>query len=406
MTEDPRPTIGTEPVPRTDRAPDDVVHVQVDGRDYVLVGTAHISRESADLVERVIAAERPDCVCVELDARRYAALAQRTQFESLDLRAVIRNRQLAPLLVNLVLASYQRQLGGALGVLPGSELLAAARAAEGLGIPVRLCDRDVRITMRRAWAALSLWGKSQLIAALLHAVLEPPQLSEEQLRALRQQDVLSRLMAEIGEAFPALKTVLIDERDAYLAEQLRGAPGERVVAVVGAGHVAGMRAALESGQRADMNALESVPPIPLGVQLAGWSIPAAIVLSLVVIALRQGPAAAGGDVVFWVLATGLPGLVGAVVALAHPVTMLATFLAAPFTALSPLIGVGYVAAFVQAYVRPPLVREIQTVTDDVRIPRRWWENRLLRICLVFLLTTIGTSLGTLVGTAEILRRLF
>lgn len=131
-----------------------------------------------------------------------------------------------------------------------------------------------------------------------------------------------------------------------------------------------------------------------------------IVLSLLVIGWRQGPAAAGDDVVFWILATGLPGLVGALLALAHPLTMLATFLAAPFTALSPLIGVGYVAAFVQAYVRPPLVREIQTVTDDVRVLRQWWQNRLLRICLVFLLTTIGTSMGTLVGTAEILRRLF
>jgi pheromone shutdown protein TraB len=142
------------------------------------------------------------------------------------------------------------------------------------------------------------------------------------------------------------------------------------------------------------------------VRAAGWSIPVVIVLGLLVIGLRHGPEAAGDDVVFWILATGVPGLIGAVLALAHPVTVVATFLAAPLTALSPLIGVGHVAALVQAYVRPPLVREIQTVTDDVRIPSRWWTNRLLRICLVFVLTTIGTSMGTLVGTAEILRRLF
>ena len=385
---------------------DDVVRVHADGREYVLVGTAHISRESADVVERVIATERPDCVCVELDARRYDALAERRRFESLDLRAVIRNRQLAPLLLNLVLASYQRQLGGALGVLPGSELLAAVRAAEARAIPVRLCDRDVRITMRRAWGVLSLWRKAELIGALLQSLLEPPQLSEDDLRALRQQDVLSRLMGELGEAFPALKVVLIDERDAYLSEQLRRAPGARVVAVVGAGHVAGMRAALQGGRHADLAALDAVPPTSLSVRLAGWSIPAVIALSLLAIGVRQGPAAAGGDVLFWVLVTGTPGLIGAVLALAHPLTILATFLSAPLTALSPVIGVGYVAAFVQAIVRPPLVREIQTVTDDVRIPRRWWQNRLLRICLVFLLTTIGTSMGTLFGTAEILRRLF
>jgi pheromone shutdown-related protein TraB len=394
------------PPPPIEAPDDDVVRVRTGDRDFILVGTAHISRESADVVERVIAAEQPDCVCVELDAQRYDALVERRRFESLDLRAVIRNRQLAPLLLNLVLASYQRQLGGALGVLPGSELIAAARAAEARGVPVRLCDRDVRVTLRRAWAALSWWRKSQLIAGLLQSMFEAPRLGEDDLRELRRQDVLSRLMRELGEAFPALKRVLIDERDAYLSEQLRRAPGARVVAVIGAGHVAGVRTALEGGGAVDLAALETVPPTALAVRLAGWSIPAVIVLSLLVIGLRQGPAAAGDDVAFWILATALPGLLGALLALAHPATMLATFLAAPFTALSPLIGVGYVAAFVQAYVRPPLVREFQTVTDDVRVPRLWWQNRLLRICLVFLLTTIGTSMGTLVGAAEILRRLF
>ena len=385
---------------------DDVARVHSGGRDYILVGTAHISRESADMVERVIAAEHPDCVCVELDQRRYEALAQRRQLEALDLRTLIRNRQLLPLLLNLVLASYQRQLGGVLGVAPGTDLLAAVRAAEEHGIPVRLCDRDVRVTLRRAWSSLSLWRKSQLLAVLLQGMLEPPQLSEDDLRAIRQEDMLSRLMRELGDAFPTLKTVLIDERDTYLAEQLRRAPGTRIVAAVGAGHVAGMRAALADERSVDLSALETVPPTSRAARAAGWSIPVVIVLSLLLIGLRHGPEAAGNDIVFWVLATGLPGLIGAVIALAHPLTVLATFCAAPFTALSPLIGVGHVAALVQAYVRPPLVREIQTVTDDVRIPRCWWQNRLLRICLVFLLTTIGTSMGTLVGAAEILRRLF
>ncbi len=384
----------------------DVARVAIDGREYVLVGTAHISRESADLVEQVIAAEAPDCVCVELDERRYRALSNPADFEALDLRAIIRNRQLAPLLLNLVLASYQRQLGGVLGVLPGAELLAAVRVAETHGVPVRLCDRDVRTTLRRAWAALSLWRKAELIGVVLQGVLEPPVLSEAELRTLRQQDVLSRLMRELGEALPAIKTVLIDERDAYLAEQLRRAPGERIVAVVGAGHVAGMQAALRTGHDVDLAALEAVPPPSVLARVAGWSIPAVVILWLAVALVLHGPAAAGDSALFWILVTGLPGLAGAVLALAHPLTMLTTFLSAPLTTLSPLIGVGYVAAFVEAYLRPPFAREIQSVTDDVRVPRRWWTNRLLRICLVFLLTTIGASLGTLVGTAEILRHLF
>jgi pheromone shutdown-related protein TraB len=345
-------------------------------------------------------------VCIELDERRYAALANRRQFEGLDLKAVIRSRQLAPLLLNLILAAYQRQLGGSLGVLPCTELLAAAETARELGIPVALCDRDVRVTLRRAWSALSLWRKAQLIGALVASLIDTPQLSEEDLRTLRQQDALSRLMAELGAAFPALKTVLIDERDAYLAERLRRTPGTHVVAVVGAGHVLGMSAALRAAPAVDLPSLESIPEPSPWLRVAGWSIPILVLATLLAIAVRQGPAAAGDSALFWVLATGIPGLVGALLALAHPVTAVTTMLAAPFTALSPLIGVGHVAALVQAYLRPPLVRELQSVTEDVRVPRRWWENRLLRICLVFVFTTLGTSMGTLFGTAEILRTLW
>lgn len=387
-------------------AADDVHRVEVDGRLFLLVGTAHVSRESSELVERVIEAERPDCVCVELDARRYDALAHRTRIESLDLKTVIRNRQLVPLLLNLLLMSYQKQLGGQLGVVPGSELLTAAQTAERLGIAVRLCDRDVRVTLRRAWGALSLWRKAELIATLLTAVLEAPELDEAELRRLRQQDVLTRLMEELGAAFPGIKGVLIDERDAYLATRLREAPGARVVAVVGAGHVAGMAAALRAGRVADLAALDTVPPPSAAARIAGWSIPVAIVAGLAAIGLRHGLTAVGDNALFWILATGLPGLVGAALALGHPLTLLATFLSAPITTLSPLLGVGYVAALVQAWVRPPLVREIQSVADDVRVPGRWWRNRLLRICLVFLLSTIGTSMGTIVGTTEILSNLF
>ena len=387
-------------------ADDDVHRVEVDGRVFLLVGTAHVSRESTALVERVIEQERPDCVCVELDARRYDALAHRTRIESLDLKTVIRNRQLVPLLLNLLLMSYQKQLGGQLGVVPGSELLAAAETAERLGIPVRLCDRDVRVTLRRAWAALSLWRKAELIATLLAAVLEAPELDEDELRRLRQQDVLTRLMQELGAAFPGIKGVLIDERDAYLATRLREAPGERVVAVVGAGHVAGMVEALRGGRQADLAALDAMPPPSTAARVAGWSIPVVIVAGLVAIGLRHGLTAVGDNALFWILATGLPGLIGAALALGHPLTLLATFVSAPITTLSPLLGVGYVAALVQAYVRPPLVREIQTVAEDVRVPMRWWQNRLLRICLVFLLSTIGTSMGTIVGTTEILANLF
>jgi pheromone shutdown-related protein TraB len=371
-----------------------------------VVVTAHISLESAHLVRQVIEREEPDCVCIELDAQRFEALSRPERFEALDLRQVLRNKQLATLMLSLVMATYQRRLGFKLGIQPGTELMEAARTAEEHDIPIRLCDRDVRTTLRRAWAALSLPRRFMLLSSLLAGIFEKVELTEEDLRELRSEDVLSRLMRELGEAFPGLKSVLIDERDAYLAQRMREAPGRRVVAVVGAGHVEGIRRTLETGRSADVDDLDRIPPASGGWKWLGWGVPALIIGALVAIGVRQGLAAAGENALFWVLANGIPSSVGAVLALAHPATVAAAFLAAPITSLTPVIGAGYVTAFVQSYFRPPLVRELRRVSEDVASLAGWWRNRLLKIFLVFVLTTLGSLLGTAVGGAEILRNLF
>jgi pheromone shutdown-related protein TraB len=390
----------------TDAGSRDVERVEVDGREFVLVGTAHISRESAELVRRVIEAERPDAVCVELDRQRHEALARRRRWETLDLKQVIRSQQLAPLLANLLLASYQKKLGGALGVVPGTELLEATRVAEELGIPVALCDRDVRVTLRRAWASMSFFRKIRLLGEFLVSSFERPELDEHELARLREKDVLSELMEELGQALPELKHVLIDERDAYLAQRIADTPGRRIVAVVGAGHVAGMSRALESRRPVDLAAIDVVPPVSRVWKWVGWGVPAVIVASLVWIGLNKGLDVASASLTFWVLANGIPSSVAAAAALAHPITVVAAFFVAPVTSLTPVIGAGYVLAFLQAWVRPPMVAEFETVTDDVGSLRLWWRSRLLRIFLVFLLTTLGSIVGTYVGGYEIVSNLF
>jgi pheromone shutdown-related protein TraB len=387
-------------------AHDDVEVVRSGDREFLLVGTAHVSRESAETVRSVIERERPDSVCVELDPQRYAALSQKRRWQSLDLRQVIRSRQLAALIMNLLLASYQKRLGGALGVVPGTELLEAAAVAEELEIPVSLCDRDVRVTLRRAWGSLSFFQKVRLLASFLAGAFESPQLDEEELRRLRQQDVLSELMEELGRALPGLKRVLIDERDAYLAQKIRAAEGSRVVAVVGAGHVAGMRRALEESREVDLSALDVVPPVSPLWKWVGWGIPALILGSLAWIGWTKGAAVAGENLLYWVLANGIPSTAGAALALAHPLTVVAAFFVAPVTSLTPVIGAGYVLAFVQAWAQPPRVFEFETVSDDVTSLRSWWRSRLLRILLVFVLTTLGSLLGTYVGGIEIVSNLF
>jgi pheromone shutdown-related protein TraB len=386
--------------------PGDVHRIEVGGRRITIVGTAHISRESVDLVREVIEGEEPDCVCLELDAQRYEALSQGQRFEDLDLRQVIRGRHLSTLMANLILASYQKRLGQQLGVTPGSELLEAGRTAERLEIPVELCDRDIRVTLRRAWGSLSLWRRLMLVSTFVASAFDSPELTEEELRRIRRQDVLSELMAELGEHMPDLKRVLIDERDTYLAQKILDSEGDHVVAVVGAGHVQGMLAALGEERSADLDEINEIPPVSSIWKWLGWAIPVLIVGSIAWIGITQGRTAAGENAAFWFLANAIPSGIGGLLALAHPATTVAAFLAAPFTSLTPVIGAGYVAAFVQAYVRPPKVAEFQTVGTDMSQISLWWKNRLLKIFLVFILTTLGSLIGTWVGGIEIVTNLF
>lgn len=385
--------------------PEEVRIVETGGRRFVLVGTAHVSQESVQLVREVIEREHPEAVCIELDQRRFEALSQRKRWESLDLREVIRNRQLATLLLNVVLSSYQKRLGGKLGVVPGSELLEAANVAAERNIPVSLCDRDVRITLKRAWGALSFWKKVGLLSGALTTVFDAPELNEEELRRLKKQDALSELMQELGRAMPELKRTLIDERDSYLATKILATEGRTIVAVVGAGHVAGMAIVLEEARSVDLAPLETLPEPSAALKLFGWSIALLVLGSLAYIGVTKGPDAAGRNALYWVLATGTPTAIGAVFALGHPITVLSGFLAAPITSLSPVIGAGYVTAFVQAYVVPPRVIEFESVSDDIGKLRAWWNSRLLRVFLVFILTSIGGTIGTLMGGAELLRNL-
>lgn len=392
-------------LPIRDCSPD--VHViEVPGKVILLVGTVHISRESVELVRTVIEEERPERVCVELDPRRFEALSQQHKWESLDLKAIIRKKQLSTLLANLLLASYQKRLGEQLGVMPGMEMLEAISISKKHDIPISLCDRDVRVTMRRAWRSTPFLKKSVLVSSLLLSVFDTTQVSEESLSDLKKQDVLSDMMNDLGVDVPSLKTALIDERDQYLAQKFLQADGSRVVAVVGAGHVEGIKEILKNNQTVDLESLDVIPPVSPVWKWVGWGIPAIILGSIALIGYQKGALAAGENALFWVLANGIPSAIGALVALAHPLTILSAFAAAPFTSLTPVIGAGYITAFVQAYIQPPVVREFQTVAEDIAIPKRWWQSRLLRIFLAFLFPTIGSIIGTWVGGTKIVSNLF
>jgi len=380
----------------------DLRRVLISGREIVLVGTAHISQESTDLVRRVIDEEKPDTVCVELDEGRMQSLSEPNRWKSLNLKDVIRRKQLATLVVNLVLSSYQKRMGNQTGVQPGAELQAAVTEARERGIPVVLADRDIKVTLKRAWACTPWYRKAKLLGGLIESIFDRTEVSEEQLREIRQQDTLSTLMGDFGKAFPELKSVLITERDQYLAERIRTADGKKIVAVVGAGHLQGIQSILEAQTPVPSESeLTHIPPPHPAWTWIGWGIPAIIVLSLILTIYLKGFDVAANNALYWILVTGGPAAFGTLLALAHPLTIVTAFVMAPFTTLHPLIGVGFFTALAQAYLMPPRVYEVETVSEDFWKPSRWWKNRLTRVFLAFLLPGLPTTIGSLMGSWKI-----
>jgi pheromone shutdown-related protein TraB len=384
----------------------DVNYVNYKDKNLIIIGTAHISKQSAELVEQVITSEKPDVVCVELDEQRFEALSNQKRWESLDLKTIIKEKQLSTLIINILLSSYQKKLGKKLGVNPGLELLKATQVAKENNIPIELGDRDVRITLKRAWRSMSFWQKTKFMTMGLASVFDKEEISEEQLEELKDKDVLTELMTDLGKTMPVLKEVLIDERDSYLAKKIKESNGKKIVAVVGAGHLQGIIKKINADEEITLSSIESIPKASPVAKIIGWGIPTIIICSIFYIGLSKGFDEAGSNIIFWILANGIPSAIGAILAYGHPLAILSVFFAAPLTSLTPLIGAGYVAAFVQSYFKPPVVLEVQKVSEDVNKVSMWWKNKLLRILLVFILSGLGSVLGTYVGAYKIITNLF
>jgi len=379
--------------------PSDIHHLSVDQKQLVLVGTAHISQASVDTVRQVIADEQPETVCVELDEQRYQALTNRNRWESLNLIQVLRKGQVPYLLSNLALSSFQKRMGLQTGVKPGAELAAAAEEARERNMQVELVDRNIRTTLLRAWRRTGLWRKMMLLATLLGSLFEKQQIDEDELARLRETDTLSAMLDEMGSLLPAVKSILVDERDRYMAHHIRCAPGDKLVAVVGAAHLPGILRALQqpAENAAAVAELDLIPPKSVVSKLVPWLIPAVVVVLFIVGFLFGDRSQVAGAALAWILANGLLSALGAIAALGHPATVIAAFVAAPITSLNPTIGAGMVTGLVQAFVAAPTVRDMENVGEDLASLKGWWNNRLSRVMLVFLFSSIGSSIGTIVA---------
>ena len=375
--------------------------IELKGRTVTLVGTAHISHESVAEVSELIAREKPLRVCVEIDANRYQSMTQESHWENLDIGKVLKEGKGFFLLANLTLSGFQKRMGEGIGAKPGEEMLAAVRAAEAEGIPYSFCDRDIQTTLKRAWAKSNLWNKSKLLASLVSSAFSSEKLTEEEIEKLKEKNELEQMMVELAEYLPSVKEVLIDERDRYLASKIFDSKDASIVAVVGAGHMGGIEdwlKSLDAGEKSpDVTDIESVPPASRWAKAAGWLIPALIVILIGLGFLRSGSAASFSMILRWILLNGSLAAIGSLLCLAHPLTILVSFLLAPVATLNPFVGIGLFAGVAEAYLRKPRVQDFERLTEDVASLSGFYRNRVTHILLIFFLSSIGGMIGNFIA---------
>ncbi len=364
-------------------------------KEIVLVGTAHVSLESAELVESVIQEEKPETVCIELCDSRYKSMIKKNQWDNTNLIKVIKEKKAFLLLSNLMLASFQKKIGKKLGIKPGEEIMRAIETAKSVGANIHLADRDVRTTLSRTWRLMGLWTKIKLLAQVVTSMGEVDTIKKEDIEKMKNRDTLEMLLSEIGKLLPELRHILIDERDQYLTHKIRTAPGKKIVAVVGAGHIPGIQRYWQ--EQVDINALDKIPPKSKYSSIFKWAIPFAIIGLIILGFFYAGTSAGTHMIKWWVLANAILAGLGATLAFAHPLTILSAIVASPLTSLNPMIAAGWVAGLVEVLLVKPKVKDFERLPEDISSLKGFWNNKITRILLVVVLTNIGSSLGTFVA---------
>lgn len=377
----------------------DIHYISLNDKDIFLIGTAHISRASAETVKNFIIEEKPDSVCVELCQSRYQSITDPEKWKNMDIITIIKQKKALLLLVNLILSAFQKRLARQLGLNPGQEMIEAIKAAQENNINLVLADRDIQITFARIWKKLGFFGKFRLLFMLLLSIFSQEDISEEEIERLKSEDVLTAALNDLAVSFPRLKSSLIDERDQYLAEKIKSAPGKKIVAVVGAGHIPGIKT--EIYKEHDLNSLTYVPKSANWVKWVLWAIPIAIIV-MIISTFRVSTISGVNQILQWLIWNGSLAALGALITAAHPLSILTAFMAAPITSLNPLLAAGWFTGIVEAIVRKPRVEDFEDL-GNITTFRDFFRNRVTKILLVVALTNLGSSFGTFIGGAKIIQ---
>ena len=382
---------------------DNITRLDYNGKNIILIATAHVSEQSAQLVKKIIEEEKPDSVCVELDEGRYKSILNPKDWEKTDIVQVIKQKKVGFMLANLFLSAYQKKMARQLNTVVGREMLQGIESAKETGAKLVLADRQIQITFRRIWKKLGLWGKIKLFYSFLFSFADNTEITEEDVNEILEKDILESAISEVRNEFPAIGEVLISERDQYLAYKIKEAPGSKVVAVVGGAHVPGIKEEIYKTQ--DIDKLTTVSKGSPVFKIIGWAIPVAII-GLIAYGFITNIQTGLEQISAWFLWNSLFAGLFTVLALGHPLSILTSIVAAPFTSLNPMVACGWLTGLVEATVRKPTVQDVNNIPEDIFSFKGFFKNRFLRVFLIIVLTNLGSSLGTFIAGADIIKNLF
>ncbi len=379
--------------------------IEYKDKQIILVGTAHVSNDSADLVRAAIEFYTPDNICIELDKDRYFALENPEAWKKTDLLKVIKDNKAMQLLANTILSSYQRRMAEQMDSEVGLEMITAIQMAKSNNIELTMADRNVNITFKRIWRSLGISDKFKLLTAFIGSIFDgdDQEISEATIEQMLEEDILTASLSEIRKELPIIAKILVDERDQYLAHSIKNAKGNKILAVVGGAHIPGIKSEIEKTQ--DIEKITFIPEKKPYTKIFGWLITIGF-LTLFALSFKQGFNEGVKTVAMWSLWSGGLAALATMILNAHPLTVLATFLTAPLAALNPVIAVGFIAATVEANLRKPTVRDVDNINEDIKSFKGWRKNRFIKTLALVFVANLGSVLGQFISSLSIIRNLF
>lgn len=380
---------------------ENVLKLEYQDKELYLVKTAHVSKDSVEDVTRCVDEINPDAICIELDEERYDRLRNPDKWRETDIIEVIKKKQVGMLLVNTILASFQKRMAKSLGSNSGGEMMEGIRLSDERNIPLVLADRSIKTTFSRIWNELDSKEKFKMLTAIIESIFSDEEISEEDLAKLKEADALEAALSEISGQFPTIKRVLVDERDKYLCEKIRTAPGKKIVAIIGAAHSLGIEKYLN--EEINLDELNKVNKKKGLATYIKYAIPAIIVL-LIGLTIFRNRDVGLAQIRSWIIWNGGLSALGVLLALGHPLSILTALVSAPITSLNPLLASGWFAGLVEAHLRKPKVKDFEDLADDTSTLKGFWKNGITRTLLVVVFANLFSSIGTFISGIDIVKK--